>query len=100
MDLQESHLRGTKVNSEDPLHISIRSNNSLPSFVAAPGIVEAAAEPHRGADLDEIGDWDEVVGIGSDEASHETAESLAVIDTEVRYQGACHRGTATGIHYG
>ena len=79
MDLQESHLRGTKVNSEDPLHISIRSNDSLPSFVAAPGIVEAAAELHRGANIDEIRDF-EAGGTGSDEVSHGTAESLAIME--------------------
>ena len=95
MDLQESHLRGTEVNSEDPLHISIRSNDSLPSFVAAPGVMEAEAEQRRDAELDGIDHWD-VGGIGGDDMSHGTTGSLAAFDTDERYQGVCHRVTTSG----
>ena len=37
IDLQEANLRSVKVDSDDPAYISSHSENSLPSFVAAPG---------------------------------------------------------------
>ena len=35
INLQEANLRSVKVDSDDPLHISMHMNSSLPSFVAA-----------------------------------------------------------------
>ena len=37
INLQEAHHRSVKVDSDDPAYISSHSENSLPSFVAAPG---------------------------------------------------------------
>ena len=53
IDLQEANLRSVKVDSDDPAYISSHSENSLPSFVVAPGTtrpalgsrVEHCAEP-------------------------------------------------------
>ena len=45
MSLQEANLRSVKVDSDDPLHLSSNSNQSLPSFVAAAVTVGADALP-------------------------------------------------------
>ena len=42
IDLQEANLRSIKVDSDDPAYISSHSENSLPSFVAAPGTTRPA----------------------------------------------------------
>ena len=41
MNLQEADLRSVKIGSDDPLHLSTHSDNSLPSFVAVPGATES-----------------------------------------------------------
>ena len=42
IDLQEANLRSVKVDSDDPAYISSHSENTLPSFVAAPGTTRPA----------------------------------------------------------
>ena len=42
IDLQEANLRSVKVDSDDPAYISSHSENSLPSFVAAPDATRPA----------------------------------------------------------
>ena len=44
INLQEANLRSVKVDSDDPAYISSHSENSLPSFVAAPGATRPALE--------------------------------------------------------
>ena len=44
VNLQEANLRSVKVDSDDPAYISSHSENSLPSFVAAPGATRRAWE--------------------------------------------------------
>ena len=44
MNLQEANLRSVKVNSDDPLYLSTHSDNTLPSFAAAPGVTGPAVD--------------------------------------------------------
>ena len=44
IDLREANLRSVKVDSDDPAYISSHSDNSLPSFIAAPGTTRPALE--------------------------------------------------------
>ena len=67
VDLQEANLRSVKVDSDDPAYISSHSENSLPSFVAAPGatrpILDSSVENYREAgvvDNGETGGTDDV----------------------------------------
>ena len=67
IDLQEANLLSVKVDSDDPAYISSHSENSLPSFVAAPGatgpVLESRVEHHTEAgvvDNGEIGGANEV----------------------------------------
>ena len=48
MNLQEANLRSIKVNSDDPLYLSAHSNNSLSSFVAAPGATKSTVNRTEG----------------------------------------------------
>ena len=75
INLQEANLRSVKVDSDDPAYISSHSENSLPSFIAAPGTtrptLESSVEHYVDAgvvDNGETGEADEVeyetLGVG------------------------------------
>ena len=50
-NLQEANLRSVKVDSDDPLHLSTHSDNSLPSFVDACGATGSIAN-HTGEEIE------------------------------------------------
>ena len=54
MNLQEANLRSFKVDSDDPLHLSTHSENSLPSFVAAPGATRSIVNHIKDESKDDI----------------------------------------------
>ena len=64
INLREANLRSVKVESDDPAYISSHSENSLPSFVAAPGTtrppLEASVEQYIEAGVLDNGETGEV----------------------------------------
>ena len=55
MDLQEANLRSVKVDSDNPLYLSTHSDNSLPSFAAAPGATGSIVNHIGDESKDDIG---------------------------------------------
>ena len=54
MNLQEANLRSVRIQSDDPLHISSHSDESFPSFVAAPGVTRPAVNSTAGEAGDDV----------------------------------------------
>ena len=82
INLQEASLRSVKVDSDDPAYISSLSENSLPSFVAAPG----TTRPALGSTIEhyiEGGMLDNGETGGADDGEEAAAVGMLPIDVEV-----------------
>ena len=76
INLQEANLRSVKVDSEDPAYISSHSENSLPSFVAAPGTARAPNESKPQNMRDELLGTGEADGADRGEDNTPSIETL------------------------
>ena len=74
IDLQEANLHSVKVDSDDPAYISFHSENSLPSFVAAPG----ATRPSLGSSVEHYTEPGVLDNGGADEANDLEDETLGM----------------------
>ena len=77
MNLQEAHLRFMKLGSEDPLYFSTHLNNTLPSFVNAPGVAEAASASIQEKGPDDASDK-EIEGVCDTEGKSHGATELSI----------------------